>query len=191
MDVSCRYSWECISAVAALPDSRDDVATSCRSIWPPVIAIFCHPHPAFSCPDFPSHALRPTSCRSASGSEDVARPLPYPICLPGLPWRYAPEVVSHQPQCVTSLPVPTSMPGAGVHQLCTFARRSPSSAFPHLTISQGSLAMNDLAEVCPLSCQAMLQPVSRPLQLGVRFLRIPLPTTSTTFLTVRLPLPAA
>lgn len=51
--------------------------------------------------------------------------------------------------------------------------------------------MNDRAEVCSLSRRAMSQPVSRPLQPGIRFLRIPLPTTPTAFLTVRLPLPAA
>ena len=51
--------------------------------------------------------------------------------------------------------------------------------------------MNDRAEVCPLSRQAMFQPVSRSLQPGVRFFRIPLPTAPTAFLMVRLPLPAA
>jgi len=51
--------------------------------------------------------------------------------------------------------------------------------------------MNDQAEVCPLSRRAMLQPVSRPLQPGFRFLRSPLPTTPTAFLAVRLPFPAA
>lgn len=51
--------------------------------------------------------------------------------------------------------------------------------------------MYDLAEVCPLSRRAMSQPVSRPLQTGVRFLRVPLPTALTAFLTVRLPLSAA
>jgi hypothetical protein len=48
--------------------------------------------------------------------------------------------------------------------------------------------MNDRAEVCPLSRRAMSQPVSRPLQPGIRFLRIPLPTAPTAFLAVRLPL---
>lgn len=37
----------------------------------------------------------------------------------------------------------------------------------------------------------MFQPVSRPLQPGVRFFRSPLPTAPTAFLMVRLPLPAA
>ncbi len=35
--------------------------------------------------------------------------------------------------------------------------------------------MNDITEVCPLSCRIMLQPVSQPLQQGICFLRIPLP----------------
>ena len=52
-------------------------------------------------------------------------------------------------------------------------------------------ATADRAEVCPLSRQAMFQPVSRPLQPGVHFFRIPLPTAPTAFLAVRLPLPAA
>src|SRR5476649_848903 len=51
--------------------------------------------------------------------------------------------------------------------------------------------MNDRAEVCPLSRRAMFQPVSRPLQPGIRFLRTPLPTAPTAFLAVRLPSPAA
>jgi hypothetical protein len=50
--------------------------------------------------------------------------------------------------------------------------------------------MNDHAEVGPLSRPAMFQPVSFPLQKGVRFLRTPLPAASTAFLAVRLPLPA-
>ncbi len=38
--------------------------------------------------------LRPTSCRYASRSADVARLAPCPIGHPLLPWRYAPEVAS-------------------------------------------------------------------------------------------------
>ena len=71
------------------------------------------------------------------------------------------------------------------------SHRSPSSAFPRTTVCQDSLAMNDHAEVCPLSRRVMSQPVSRPLQTGIRFLRTPLPATPTAFLAVRLPLPAA
>jgi hypothetical protein len=52
-----------------------------------------------------------------------------------------------------------------------------------------------LEELCseggPLSRRAMYQAVSRPLQPGVRFFRIPLPAVPTAFLAVRLPLPAA
>ena len=51
--------------------------------------------------------------------------------------------------------------------------------------------MNDRAEVSPLSRPAMSQPVSRPLQASLRFLRIPIPTMPSAFLAVRLPLPAA
>jgi hypothetical protein len=51
--------------------------------------------------------------------------------------------------------------------------------------------MNDHAEVCPLSRRVMSQPVSSPLQTGIRFLRTPLPTAPTAFLAVRLPLQAA
>src|SRR6478735_7596759 len=50
--------------------------------------------------------------------------------------------------------------------------------------------MNDHAEVCPLSRRTMFQPVSRPLQPGVRFFRNPLSAALTAFLAVRLPLPA-
>lgn len=77
-----------------------------------------------------------------------------------------------------------------MHQILLPKRCSPSSAFPHTTISHDYLAMNDHAEVCPLSCRAMSQPVSFPLQKGIRFLRTPLPTGPTVFLAVHLPLPA-
>jgi hypothetical protein len=93
---------------------------------------------------------------------------PCPIGLPGLPWRYAP-VVSHLPQCATSLPDSTFAQCARTHQRRSLSRRSPSSAFPRIAIGQSSLAMNDRAEVCPLSRQAMFQPASRPLQPGMLF----------------------
>lgn len=35
--------------------------------------------------------------------------------------------------------------------------------------------MKDHAEVCPLSREVMLHPLSAPLQGGIRFLRFPLP----------------
>jgi hypothetical protein len=38
--------------------------------------------------------------------------------------------------------------------------------------------MKDLAEVCPLSREGMLRPLSLPLQEGFRFFRVPLPTIS-------------
>ncbi len=38
--------------------------------------------------------------------------------------------------------------------------------------------MKDLAEVCPLSRVVMLQPLSLPLQRGLRFFRLPLPAIS-------------
>ena len=63
---------------------------------------------AFSYRDSPSPASRPASCRYASGLADVAMHFPCPIGVPELPWRYAPEVVSHLPRCATSLPDPTS-----------------------------------------------------------------------------------
>jgi hypothetical protein len=82
---------------------------------------------------------------------------------------------------------PTSVHRARAHQRLTLPCRAPSSAFPRITVDQGSLAMNDRAEVCPLSRRAMSQPVSRPLQTGVRFLRIPLPAPPMALLTVGLP----
>lgn len=51
--------------------------------------------------------------------------------------------------------------------------------------------MNDQTEVGSLSRPAMFQPVSYPLQKGLRFIRIPLPAAPTAFLAVNLPLPAA
>lgn len=155
------------------------------------MTISYRPPPAFSYRDSPSPVSRPTSCRYASGSADVAMLSPCPIGLPGLPWRYAPEAVSPLPECATSSPDPTFAQCARMHRLQSLSRRSPSSALPRTTIGQSSLTMNDRAEVCPLSRGAMFQPLSRPLQSGVRFFRIPLPTAPTAFLMVRLPLPAA
>ena len=42
--------------------------------------------------------------------------------------------------------------------------------------------MKDLAEVCPLSRGMMLQPLSIPLQDGLRFFRVPLPAISSAHL---------
>ena len=54
------------------------------------------------------------------------------------------------------------------------------------------LVKKDLAEVCPLSRGIMsahrLNPLSAPLQTGIRFLRLPLPAAPSAFLTVGLPL---
>ena len=41
--------------------------------------------------------------------------------------------------------------------------------------------------VCPLSCEVMFQPLSVPLQDGVRFFHIPLPALHSASLTVCLP----
>jgi hypothetical protein len=38
--------------------------------------------------------------------------------------------------------------------------------------------MKDLAEVCPLSREVLLHPLSTPLQDGLRFFRVPLPALS-------------
>ncbi len=48
--------------------------------------------------------------------------------------------------------------------------------------------MEDRAEVGSLSRRVMLQPVSAPLQDGIRFVRIPLPAAPSAFLAVSLPL---
>ena len=44
--------------------------------------------------------------------------------------------------------------------------------------------MKDLAEVCPLSREVMLHPLSTPLQDGFRFFRFPLPAISSAYLAV-------
>jgi len=44
--------------------------------------------------------------------------------------------------------------------------------------------MKDLAEVCSLSREVMLQPLSAPLQRGFRFFRFPLPAISLGHLTI-------
>jgi hypothetical protein len=49
------------------------------------------------------------------------------------------------------------------------------------------LATVDQTEVCPLSRGVMLQPLSDPLQTGLRFFHPPIPAQSTASLAVRLP----
>lgn len=188
LDVFFHYSWECRYAATASHYSRDDAATTLLSIWPPKMTKSCRPPPAFSYHDSPSLASRRTSWRYASGSAGVARLSPCPTCLPWWHWRYAPEVVSPLPRCGASLPDPTFVQRARRHQLQTRSHRSPSSAFPHITTCQNFLAINDHAEVRPLSRRAMSQLVSRRLQTGIRFLRTPVPTVPTAFLAVRLPI---
>ena len=53
--------------------------------------------------------------------------------------------------------------------------------------SVSRLATKDQLEVCPLSRGMMFQPLSGPLQPGVRFLQPPIPAQPTAFLAVRLP----
>uniref|UniRef100_A0A494G966 Uncharacterized protein n=1 Tax=Solanum lycopersicum TaxID=4081 RepID=A0A494G966_SOLLC len=53
--------------------------------------------------------------------------------------------------------------------------------------SVSRLATKDQLEVCSLSRGMMFQPLSGPLQPGVRFLQPPIPAQPTAFLTVRLP----
>lgn len=55
------------------------------------------------------------------------------------------------------------------------------------TVSVRVIAAEDHAEVCPVSRGVMFQPLSRPLQPGVRFLCDPIPAPPTVFLTVHLP----
>ena len=53
--------------------------------------------------------------------------------------------------------------------------------------SVSRLATKDQLEVCPLSRGMMFQPLSEPLQPGVRFFQPPIPAQPTAFLAVRLP----
>ncbi len=55
------------------------------------------------------------------------------------------------------------------------------------TVSVRAVATEDHAEVCPVSRGVMFQPLSGPLQPGVRFLCDPIPAPPTVFLAVHLP----
>ena len=52
---------------------------------------------------------------------------------------------------------------------------TPSFAFPHVGGSSNSLAKKDPLDVCSLSCQVTLKPVSLPLQQDFRFFQHPHP----------------
>src|SRR6266852_1753562 len=54
--------------------------------------------------------------------------------------------------------------------------------FSSSVVYSSILVTKDLAEVCPLSREVMLQPLSFPLQDGIRFLRFPLPAISSAYL---------
>jgi hypothetical protein len=58
-------------------------------------------------------------------------------------------------------------------------------------VSVSRLATKDQLEVCPLSRGMMFQPLSGPLQPGIRFFQPPIPAQPTAFLAVRLPEPTA
>ena len=58
-------------------------------------------------------------------------------------------------------------------------------------VSVSRLATKDQLEVCSLSRGVMFQPLSGPLQPGIRFLQPPIPAQPTAFLAVRLPKPTA
>jgi hypothetical protein len=65
-----------------------------------------------------------------------------------------------------------------------------SLMLPSMTLDEG-FAPEDRAEVCSLSRGVMLQPLSVPLQRGIRFFRLLIPARPTTFLAVSLPRRAA
>ena len=56
--------------------------------------------------------------------------------------------------------------------------------------STNSLVKRDHEEVCPISREVILQPLSIPLQNGLRFFLVPLPAAPTVSLAVHLPFPA-
>jgi hypothetical protein len=61
--------------------------------------------------------------------------------------------------------------------------------FPSFRGSVNNLVKKDPAEVGALSREMMLQSLSDPLQIGLRFFRIPLPALPSAFLAVGLPSP--
>src|SRR5271154_2864783 len=69
-------------------------------------------------------------------------------------------------------------------QGCTSLRRHLLTLLADLP---SSLVMEDQGKVCPLSRRVMSPPVSKPLQLGLRFLPHPLPALPSARLTARLP----
>lgn len=191
----CHCSSGCKSAAAVAGSTRDAVTVPPLSIWLPDSTKSFHRSPASSYRDFPSLVSRQASCRYVSGSAGAARLAPYPICLPSLPWRYALGVVAPLTRCASNRTLATSRLGVKVHQRPTASlarrRRGPSSAFLRYDDCSSSLATKDHVEVCSLSRQATLQPVSPLLLRSLRFLHDPVPAAPIVFLTVHLPSPAA
>jgi hypothetical protein len=64
----------------------------------------------------------------------------------------------------------------------------PSSAFPYRSCLSGFLVTRHLLEVCSFSRRANFEPVSTPLQCGLRFLQHPLPAAPLVGLATVLPI---
>jgi hypothetical protein len=77
--------------------------------------------------------------------------------------------------------------GARAHTSSIYYARTRTPVSHQVIRSVSHLATVDQTEVCPLSRGVMSQPLSGPLQPGVRFLRHPLPAPSSAFLAVYLP----
>ena len=77
--------------------------------------------------------------------------------------------------------------GACAHTSSMYYARTRASVSTKVPRSVSHLATVDQTEVCPLSRGMMSQPLSGPLQPGIRFFRPPIPAPSTAFLAVRLP----
>ena len=77
--------------------------------------------------------------------------------------------------------------GACAHKSSMYYARTETPVSHQVLRSASHLATVDQTEVCPLSRGVMSQPLSGPLQPGIRFLRHPLPAPSSAFLAVYLP----
>ena len=147
-----------------------------------VYSIIHGPHLLFSYLRWRSHALRLTLFRKTNVSASIARLSPCYVCRSFEPLQYELAAFGLHVRTCSIVSVPKLSISQQVHTILF-----RSFAFLLLKVLKVSCKdYNHYAEVCPLSCKVMLQPLSAPLQNGIRFLRNLLPAFRSAFLTVGL-----
>src|SRR5260370_1320440 len=186
-DASCRCFSGYIPVSADAAGNRAFRATTRLEIWFPVWTRVRGPRPAFVCLDSPSLAERPRLCRSASGRAAAAKLSPCAVCPPATPSRCATASSSLVVGSRTNQRPANRRSSRSARASRDAPLRSSPSRYRNRSRDEGpdgslrAFARDDVGAPPP-------QPLSAPLQAGIRFLRLPLPAAPSAFLTVHLPI---